>query len=342
MTAQDTRAAATVTVDLVDWADPDATRLRNAQQDELRDRYGDDDIGHTMTGESIVAMLLVRVDGAPAACGALRDMGGEHAAGTAELKRLYVVPEHRGRGLSQIVVRDLEKRACALGFDRLVLETGVLQPEAIGLYLRAGYEFIENFGEYAAEIDSRCLAKDLGATTSRTPTPRTPPRARPVVTLRAVEWDDPVATRLRREMYDRENLPRYPHLEDDLAHHGGYDVDDVAQGVGALLNLVAEIDGVPVGCASLRAARPGSPEGSAEVKKLYVQDTARGAGVARALLAALEDDARARGLTRIILQTGTRQPEAISLYLATGYRVIEPFPPHRGSLVSLCFAKDLA
>jgi GNAT superfamily N-acetyltransferase len=342
MTAQDTVSAAAVTVDLVDWDDPDATRLRNAQQTELRDRYGEDDIGHTMTGETIVAMLLVRVDGVPAACGALRDLGGEHGPGTAELKRLYVVPVYRGRGLSRIVVRGLENRASALGFDRLVLETGVLQPEAIGLYLGAGYQFIENFGEYAAEIDSRCLAKDLGAPTSRPPTSRTPSHARPAVTLRAVEWDDQVATRLRREMYDRENLPRYPHLEDDLARHGGYDADDVAQGVGALVNLVAEIDGEPAGCATLRAARPGSPEDSAEVKKLYVQDTARGAGVGRALLAALEDDARGRGLTRIILQTGIRQPEAISLYLSTGYRVIEPFPPHRSSLVSLCFAKDLA
>jgi GNAT superfamily N-acetyltransferase len=341
MTAQDTRVGA-VTVDLVDWEDADATRLRNAQQAELRDRYGEDDIGHLMTGESIVAMLLVRVDGVPAACGALRDMGDDGSAGVAEIKRLYVVPGYRGRGLSRIVMRDLENRACALGFDRLVLETGVLQPEAIGLYLRAGYEFIENFGEYAAEIDSRCLAKDLGATTSRTPTPRTPPRARSAVTLRAVEWDDPVAAQLRREMFELENLPRYPHLEHDLARHGGYDADDVAQGAGALVTLVTEVDGVPVGCASLRAARPGSPEGSAEVKKLYVQDTARGAGVARALLAALEDDARARGLTQIILQTGTRQPEAISLYLSTGYRVIEPFPPHRGSAVSLCLAKDLA
>ena len=73
--------------------------LRTAQQAELLALYGEDDIGHEMTGESIVAMLLVRVDGEAVACGAIRDASAELGAGVGELKRMFVVPAHRGRGL---------------------------------------------------------------------------------------------------------------------------------------------------------------------------------------------------------------------------------------------------
>ena len=92
---------------------------------------------------------------------------------------------------------------------------------------------------------------------------------------------------------------------------------------------------------SLRAPRDGYPEGSAELKKLFLEDDARGAGAARALLAAADDEARALGCTNLVLQTGIRQPEAVSLYLATGWRPIAPFGPYVGDLHSLCFGKVL-
>ncbi|KQR08337.1 GNAT family N-acetyltransferase [Cellulomonas sp. Leaf334] len=322
------------TITLVDWDDPDALRLRTAQQAELLALYGEEDIGHEMTGESIVAMLLVRVDGEPVACGAIRDASDELGDGVGELKRMFVVPAHRGRGHSRAVVRELEQVAQDKGFRRLVLETGVLQASAIGLYLSEGYRSIPNFGEYAVEAESRCFAKDLGPSTPR------PPRTgeRPTVTITRTHWSDPVATALRFAMWLDIEV-RYPEIA--ASTPGGFEADDPQQGVGALTTVVAWVDGNPVGCATLRAARDGYPAGSVELKKVWVDESARGSGAARALLAAVEDDARERGLTSVVLQTGIRQPEAVTLYLSAGYRPVVPFFDFTGDFLSLWMAKDV-
>lgn len=325
----------------VAWDDPEAARLRDAQQVELRDRYGEDDIGHTMTGESIVAMVLVRHLGAPVACGALRDAGPDLGAGTGELKRMYVIPAARGRGLAKVVLEALEARASRFGLRRLVLETGVLQPEAIGLYLTAGYEPIPNFGEYVGVAESRCFAKELG---QHAPAPTddavTARAARPAVTLRFARWDDPVARRLRRRMFDEETLPRYPELRAHVERIGGFEVFD-GDGADVLVTALAEVDGTVLGSATLRAARQGMPADSAELVRVFVERDARRAGVARALVRGLEDDARRRGLGRVVLHTGSRQPEAVRLYVGLGYRPIVPYPPYERDSLALCFERRL-
>ena len=316
--------------ELVDWDDPDAARLRAAQQAELLALYGEEDIGHAMTGETIAAMLVLRVDGEPVACGAIRELGD----GVGELKRMYVLPAHRGRGYSRAVLHALEQVARERGMHRLVLETGVLQASAIGLYLSEGYRSIPNFGEYAAEAQSRCFAKDLDAAPARTR--RTD--GRPTVTLTRAQWSDPVPTALRLAMWhDIED--RYPEIVEQVP--GGFAADDPQQGVGELSTFVAWVDGRPIGCATLRAARPGYPEGSAELKKVWVDEAARGSGAARALLAACEADARERGLTTVLLQTGIRQPEAVTLYLSAGYRPVPPFFEHADDFLSLWMGKDV-
>lgn len=324
------------TLDLVAWDDPDAAALRVAQQAELRERYGEDDIGHAMTGESIVAMVVLRVSGEVVACGALR-AADELGAATGELKRMFVLPAHRGHGYSRAVLTELERIAAERGFARLVLETGPLQPEAIGLYLAAGYRSIENYGEYAGVVDSRCFAKSL----VDVPAPRRAAGERKPVVVERVAWDHPEAAHLRHRMFTEFNGPTYPELVIQLEEVGGFWADDAAQGVGDLATWIARIGGVAVGCVSIRAPRDGYPAGSAELKKLYLEESARGAGAARALLAAADDEARALGFTNLVLQTGIRQPEAVGLYLATGWRPIAPFGPYVGDLHSLCFGKAL-
>lgn len=101
--------------------------------------------------------LVARVDGVAVACGAFRLMDGE----TAEVKRMYVEPGHRGLGVGRAVLGRLEEMAVAAGARRLVLETGVHQREAIGLYRSAGYRPVECWGEYAAAVTSRCFEKRL-------------------------------------------------------------------------------------------------------------------------------------------------------------------------------------
>jgi len=108
----------------------------------------------------MVATVLARVDGVAAGCGSLRESPAT-GEGVAELKRMYVAPAFRGNGLSRLILTALEDIAVARGLRRLVLETGVQQPEAIGLYVSAGYEPIANFGLYADEPGSRCFARTL-------------------------------------------------------------------------------------------------------------------------------------------------------------------------------------
>ncbi|MEV0258720.1 GNAT family N-acetyltransferase [Streptomyces sp. NPDC050732] len=83
-------------------------------------------------------------------------------------------------------------------------------------------------------------------------------------------------------------------------------------------------------------------DGDAELKRMYVTPEARGLGLARRILAALEDDAKAAGRTRMVLETGTKQPEAITLYTSSGYTPApEKFGYYRFDDLSRCYAKLL-
>jgi GNAT superfamily N-acetyltransferase len=85
----------------------------------------------------------------------------------------------------------------------------------------------------------------------------------------------------------------------------------------------------------------GNLDGDAEVKRMYVVDAARGRGLARRILTALEDDARAAGRIRMVLETGNKQPEAVALYTSSGYESCVKFGYYRFHEDSRCFAKAL-
>jgi GNAT superfamily N-acetyltransferase len=101
--------------------------------------------------------------------------------------------------------------------------------------------------------------------------------------------------------------------------------------------LVAWMEGEPVGCGGIRAH-----DGNiGEIKRMYVEPAARRAGVARAVLSELESRARGLGYSRLRLETGIRQPEAIALYESFGYAPIEPYGLYRDEPMSRCFEKRL-
>ena len=85
----------------------------------------------------------------------------------------------------------------------------------------------------------------------------------------------------------------------------------------------------------------GIPDDVAEIKRMYAAPTARGTGVAGALLAALEDSARARGMRRIVLETGHRQPEALRFYAKSGYQQIVNYGYYKDEPDCLSFGRDL-
>ncbi|AVH58202.1 MULTISPECIES: GNAT family N-acetyltransferase [Streptomyces] len=85
----------------------------------------------------------------------------------------------------------------------------------------------------------------------------------------------------------------------------------------------------------------GYADGDAELKRMYVIPEARGLGLARRVLAALESDAREAGRTRMVLETGSKQPEAVALYTSSGYEPCPKFGYYRFHELSLCYAKAL-
>ena len=149
----------TLEVRAVAWSDPASVTLRAAQQAEIATRYGtpDSEPGPKPTADDIAVFLVAFDDGSPVGCGGLRAIDAEHG----EVKRMYVVPQRRGSGASIAVLTALEREARALGWTRLVLETGTGQPDAVRFYEREGYTAIPRFGYYADSPESLCYEKLL-------------------------------------------------------------------------------------------------------------------------------------------------------------------------------------
>jgi GNAT superfamily N-acetyltransferase len=93
----------------------------------------------------------------PVGCGAIKQF--EEAA--MEVKRMYVEPDHREKGIAGQILSELEAWASELGFESCVLETGKRQIEAVGFYKKSGYEVIPNYGQYKGVDNSLCFKKRL-------------------------------------------------------------------------------------------------------------------------------------------------------------------------------------
>lgn len=102
-------------------------------------------------------IVLYYMGSTPVACGAFK----EYEKDTVEIKRIYVNRDYRGRGISKLVVKELEIWAKELGNKKAILETGMLQKAAIGLYERLNYVVIDNYEPYVNLPNSLCMGKSL-------------------------------------------------------------------------------------------------------------------------------------------------------------------------------------
>jgi len=100
-------------------------------------------------------VVLATDDGIPLGCGAFKKYEGE----VAEIKRMFVLPDARGKRIAALILKELEAWAAEAGFSECVLETGYKQPEAIALYKREGYEVTPNYGQYIGVENSVCMRK---------------------------------------------------------------------------------------------------------------------------------------------------------------------------------------
>ncbi len=96
-------------------------------------------------------------DGLAVGCGAIK----HYAVDTMEVKRMFVRPDYRGKGIAGVVLRELEDWTKELGYLRCILETDKMQPEAIALYRKNGYNIIPNYDQYAEDDKSVCFEKKL-------------------------------------------------------------------------------------------------------------------------------------------------------------------------------------
>ncbi len=148
-----------VRIEAVAYDHPDAARLIGEVQQEYVIRYGG--VDRSPAGPADFAppsglFLVGYADGAGVVCGGWRARGAD-----AEIKRMYVTPAARGRGLARGMLAALEDAARAAGHRRAILETGSRQPEAVALYRSAGYTEIPAFGYYAGSPHSIHLGKVL-------------------------------------------------------------------------------------------------------------------------------------------------------------------------------------
>ncbi|MEU3571568.1 GNAT family N-acetyltransferase [Kitasatospora sp. NPDC036755] len=167
MSTSTAQATGTVEFRITGYAHPDAQALSAEVQQEYVRRYGDPD-ETVMRPEDFEApaglFLIAYLDGRPVACGGWRaKQAGEDGLrdGDAEVKRMFVVPAARGRGLARAVLGRLERTAAQAGRTRFILETGTEQPEAVALYESEGYAAIRKFGIYKDHPQSICLGKEL-------------------------------------------------------------------------------------------------------------------------------------------------------------------------------------
>jgi putative acetyltransferase len=139
---------------------PDATALIGELQSHLGSLYPVKS-QHGFSVQKLidqqVMFVVMRVEGRPAGCGGVLLVGRDYA----ELKRMYVRPEFRGRQLGEQLINHLAEHVRSHGITRLRLETGIHQLAAIRMYERAGFKPIEPFADYPVDPLSRCFEKLL-------------------------------------------------------------------------------------------------------------------------------------------------------------------------------------
>lgn len=135
--------------------DPALVPLVAAQEAEVMSRYGATDPGPGLSAGA--PCLLAVCEEQPVGCVAVAPLSGA----TGEVKRMYVVPEARGRGVGRVLLQHVEQLAIDVGYRALRLETGTEQPEAVGLYRAHGWVVIPCYGYFKDDPSTICMEKQL-------------------------------------------------------------------------------------------------------------------------------------------------------------------------------------
>lgn len=126
---------------------------------DLAERDGEDHSFYAQFNkiDRIQYVVVAYEDKRALGCGAIK----EYDPTTMEVKRMYVLPESRGKGIATKILSELENWARELSCEKCILETGKRQPEAMGLYKKYGYKIIPNYAQYADIENSLCFEKQV-------------------------------------------------------------------------------------------------------------------------------------------------------------------------------------
>ncbi len=138
---------------------PDFTKLVALLDRDLAIRDGDDHAFYAQFNKTnhIRHVIVAYENDEAIGCGAFKD----YETAVVEIKRMFVQPQHRGKGIAGLILTELENWAKELQNTSCVLETGKKQPEAIRLYQKSGYAIIPNYGQYAGIDNSVCMKKEI-------------------------------------------------------------------------------------------------------------------------------------------------------------------------------------
>jgi putative acetyltransferase len=225
----------------------------------------------------------------------------------------FIHPAYQGRGFAtELVQCSLRHGFADVGLRRIAAFAMPLNDASIRVLTKCGFKFIRyepalqrNHYEAIAELENIKVSLE-----------------RP---------DSSDALNLIGEA-QRELKARYP--ADSIQHP--FDPRDVASPPAVF--VIARLDGRAVGCGAVRPL----DRAVGEVKRVFVQPESRRIGIARVIMATLEDLALRNGFTTLRLETGTLQPESVALYESLGYRRIPPFGEYVSDPQSLCYEKDLS
>ncbi len=139
--------------------DKDFSRLTDCLDKDLRSRYGStqDEFDQYNIIINLETVVIACIDTQPVGCGCFKIIEDD----TVEVKRMFIEPAHRGKGIAAAILKELENWAGETGFSSIVLETGTLQPEAVQLYKKQGYQIIPNYHQYSGNYLSICMKKSL-------------------------------------------------------------------------------------------------------------------------------------------------------------------------------------